>query len=40
MLETGGVLCPSQNAMRIDQRQRDYDACWSGLEKTFVRPNP
>ena len=40
MLETGGVLCPSQNAMHIAERQRDYDACWSGLKKTFARSTP
>ena len=36
MFETSSVLCPSQNAMQLEQRQRDYDSCWSGLEKSFV----
>jgi homogentisate 1,2-dioxygenase len=35
MWETSAVICPSQNAMRLDQLQRDYDSCWDGLEKTF-----
>jgi homogentisate 1,2-dioxygenase len=38
MFETSGVLCPSQNAMQLEQRQRDYDLCWDGLEKSFVGP--
>jgi homogentisate 1,2-dioxygenase len=37
MLETSNVICPSQNAMRLQQLQRDYDSCWNGLEKTFAR---
>jgi homogentisate 1,2-dioxygenase len=37
MFETSSILCPSQNAMQLEQRQRDYDSCWDGLEKTFVR---
>jgi homogentisate 1,2-dioxygenase len=40
MLETSAVLCPTEKAMRIDQRQRDYDSCWSGLQKTFKHPTP
>jgi homogentisate 1,2-dioxygenase len=36
MLETSGVICPSQNAMRLQQLQRDYDSCWNGLEKSFA----
>jgi homogentisate 1,2-dioxygenase len=40
MLETSAVLCPTEKAMRLDQRQRNYDTCWSGLEKTFEHPTP
>ena len=40
MLETGAVLCPTENAMRLEQRQLNYDSCWSGLQKTFERPTP
>ena len=36
MLETSGVICPSQSAMRLNQLQRDYDSCWDGLEKSFT----
>jgi homogentisate 1,2-dioxygenase len=38
MLETSAVLCPTENALRVDQCQRDYDACWHGLQKTFKDP--
>jgi homogentisate 1,2-dioxygenase len=38
MLETRAVLCPTEQSIRLDQRQRDYDSCWSGLQKTFKRP--
>ena len=40
MLETSAVLCPTEKVMRLDQRQRNYDTCWSGLQKTFERPTP
>ncbi|MDP9012485.1 MAG: homogentisate 1,2-dioxygenase [Pseudomonadota bacterium] len=36
MLETSGVICPSQAAMQLEQLQRDYDSCWNGLEKSFA----
>ena len=38
MLETSAVLCPTENALRLDQRQRNYDDCWQGLPKTFKDP--
>lgn len=38
MLETGEVIRPSQGAMQLAQLQRDYDACWDGLDKAFTHP--
>ncbi|MFI8480773.1 homogentisate 1,2-dioxygenase [Pseudomonas sp. NPDC078700] len=35
MFETCTVLRPSQYAMQCPERQTDYDACWSGMSKTF-----
>ncbi len=35
MFETGRVLRPSRFALDCPQLQRDYDACWSGMQKTF-----
>jgi len=40
MLETSAVLCPTEKAMRLDQRQPNYDSCWSGLQKAFEHPTP
>ncbi|WP_374442767.1 homogentisate 1,2-dioxygenase [Pseudomonas panipatensis] len=37
MFETGRVLRPSRYALECPQLQRDYDACWSGMAKTFHR---
>jgi len=37
MFETGRVLRPSRYALESPQLQRDYDACWSGMAKTFQR---
>lgn len=37
MFETGRVLRPSRYALECPQLQRDYDACWSGMAKTFQR---
>jgi homogentisate 1,2-dioxygenase len=39
MLETSAVIRPSQRALRLDQLQGDYDACWNGLGKTFAAPD-
>ncbi|MCP8466358.1 homogentisate 1,2-dioxygenase [Pseudomonas sp. ZM23] len=36
MFETGRVLRPSRFALGCPQLQRDYDACWSGMQKTFA----
>ncbi|MEE9102761.1 homogentisate 1,2-dioxygenase [Pseudomonas nitroreducens] len=36
MFETGRVLRPSRFALDCPQLQRDYDACWSGMQKTFA----
>ncbi len=38
MLETSAMICPSRRALQAEQLQRDYDACWDGLTKTFTRP--
>ncbi|MBD9515954.1 homogentisate 1,2-dioxygenase [Pseudomonas sp. PDM22] len=35
MFETGRVLRPSRFALDCPQLQRDYDSCWSGMQKTF-----
>jgi homogentisate 1,2-dioxygenase len=40
MFETGPVLRPTRHALDTTTLQADYDACWSGLEKTFRRENP
>jgi homogentisate 1,2-dioxygenase len=37
MFETGSVLRPSRHALDCPQLQRDYDACWAGMNKTFDR---
>ncbi|MEL7939642.1 MULTISPECIES: homogentisate 1,2-dioxygenase [Pseudomonas] len=37
MFETGRVLRPTRYALECPQLQRDYDACWSGMAKTFQR---
>ncbi|MDF3936461.1 homogentisate 1,2-dioxygenase [Pseudomonas citronellolis] len=37
MFETGRVLRPTRYALDCPQLQRDYDACWSGMAKTFQR---
>ena len=37
MFETGRVLRPSRYALECPQLQRDYDACWSDMAKTFQR---
>ncbi|XEG73905.1 homogentisate 1,2-dioxygenase [Pseudomonas sp. abacavir_1] len=37
MFETGRVLRPSRYALECPQLQRDYDACWGGMAKTFQR---
>ena len=38
MFETRGVLRPVQQAIDVAHRQRDYLACWSGLNKHFKQP--
>lgn len=35
MFETGQVIRPTEFALTCPQLQSDYDACWSGLQKTF-----
>ncbi len=38
MFETRSVIRPTRNAMDAAHRQRDYQACWDGLQKHFVPP--
>jgi homogentisate 1,2-dioxygenase len=38
MFETGMVIRPTEFALSCPQLQRDYDACWTGLPKTFKAP--
>ncbi|WP_426114272.1 homogentisate 1,2-dioxygenase [Pseudomonas sp. DSP3-2-2] len=40
MFETGKVLRPSRFALECPQLQPDYDACWTGMAKTFNREMP
>lgn len=35
MFETRWLLCPSEQAMSMPERQSDYQDCWSGLKKQF-----
>ncbi|SDS17735.1 homogentisate 1,2-dioxygenase [Pseudomonas oryzae] len=36
MFESGQVLRPTRFALECPQLQREYDACWAGLTKTFT----
>ncbi|HTB47961.1 MAG TPA: homogentisate 1,2-dioxygenase [Acetobacteraceae bacterium] len=38
MFETRQVLRPTRHALAMPELQRDYDACWQGLRRKFVRP--
>lgn len=38
MFETRGVIRPTAQALDSPHRQRDYQACWAGLQKHFVAP--
>ena len=38
MFETRGVIRPTQQALDAAHRQRDYQACWAGLQKHFQPP--
>jgi len=38
MFETRGVIRPTQQALDAEHRQRDYQACWAGLQKHFQAP--
>ncbi len=38
MFETRAVIRPAQQAVDATHRQRDYQACWAGLQKRFVPP--
>ena len=35
MFETRNVIRPTRTAMDAGYRQRDYQACWAGLQKHF-----
>ncbi|MFD0738935.1 homogentisate 1,2-dioxygenase [Lysobacter koreensis] len=39
MFETRAVLRPTRQALDAAHRQRDYQACWTGLQKHFVAPS-
>ncbi len=36
MFETRAVIRPTQQALDAGHRQRDYQACWAGLQKHFI----
>jgi homogentisate 1,2-dioxygenase len=36
MFETRAVIRPTQQAIDATHRQRDYQACWAGLQKHFA----
>ncbi len=38
MFETRAVLRPTRQALDATHRQRDYQACWAGLQKRFSPP--
>lgn len=38
MFESRGVIRPSAQALAAGHRQRDYPACWAGLERQFNPP--
>jgi homogentisate 1,2-dioxygenase len=38
MFETRAVIRPTQQALDAAHRQRDYQACWAGLQKRFSPP--
>ena len=40
MFETRAVLQPTAQALDAGHRQRDYLACWAGLQKHFHAPMP
>ncbi|HEY0289671.1 MAG TPA: homogentisate 1,2-dioxygenase [Pseudomonas sp.] len=40
MFETSKVLRPSRHALECSQLQTDYDACWSGIARTFKPFDP
>ena len=38
MMETRAVIRPTAQAIDAAHRQRDYQTCWSGLQKHFFPP--
>jgi homogentisate 1,2-dioxygenase len=38
MFETRAVISPTRQALEAAHRQRDYQACWAGLQKHFAPP--
>jgi homogentisate 1,2-dioxygenase len=36
IFETRHILHPTRHALEIPELQRDYDACWSGLQRHFA----
>jgi len=39
MFETRAVIHPTRQALDTPQRQLDYQNCWSGLHRRFVKPS-
>jgi len=38
MFETRAAICPTAQALDALHRQRDYPACWAGLQRRFAAP--
>lgn len=38
IFETRDILVPTRHALEIPELQRDYDACWQGLDRRFRPP--
>jgi homogentisate 1,2-dioxygenase len=38
MFESRAVIAPAAQAVAAPERQRDYLACWQGLERHFRHP--
>jgi homogentisate 1,2-dioxygenase len=38
MFESRAVIRPAAQALDAAHRQRDYQACWAGLQKHFAAP--
>ncbi len=38
MFQIRGLVRPTEQAIDVGHRQRDYQACWSGLRGNFAPP--